>query len=790
MPADAGHLRLTAELAVGADFAGDARDFGGEGVELVHHGVDGVLQLENFAFHVDRDLARQIAAGNGRRDFGDVSHLAGKVAGHGVDGVGEILPRAGDAGHVGLTAQAAFATHFAGHAGDFGGERSQLLDHRVERFFQLQNFAANVDRDLLREIAVRDSRRDFGDVSHLAGQVAGHEVDVVGEIFPGSGDAGHLRLATKFAVGADFAGHAGDFAGESVELVHHRVDGVLQFENFAFHVDRDLAGQVAASNGRRDFGDVSHLAGEVSGHGVDGVGEIFPRSGNAGHLRLAAKLAFGADFAGHAGNFAGERVELVDHRVDGFFEQQNFAADVDRDFLRQVAAGDRSGYFSDVTHLASQVAGHGVDGVGEIFPGSADAGDLRLSAEFAVGADFAGDARDFRCERTELVHHGVDGVFQLEDFAFHVDRDLARQVAASDGCGDFGDVSNLASQVAGHEVDVVGEILPGAGHARDLRLAAEFAFGTDFAGHARYFAGEGVELVHHRVDGVLEFENFALHVDRDLARQVAAGDGRRDFGDVSDLAGEVSGHGVDGVGEILPRSGDAGHVGLSAESTFGTDFAGHAGDFAGEPVELVDHRVEGFFQLQDFAAHVDRDFARQIAAGDGCRDFGDVSNLASQVAGHEVDVVGEIFPCAANAGHLRLAAELAFGTDFAGHARDFASEGVQLVDHRVDGVFEFENFALHVDGDFAGQIAAGHSGRDFGDVSDLGRKVAGHGVDGVGEIFPGAGHAGHDGLSAELAVGADFAGHARYFRSEGTQLVHHRVDGFFELQEFRRAHRR
>ncbi len=31
----------------------------GKRVELIHHGVDGVLQLQNFAAHVHRDLARQ-----------------------------------------------------------------------------------------------------------------------------------------------------------------------------------------------------------------------------------------------------------------------------------------------------------------------------------------------------------------------------------------------------------------------------------------------------------------------------------------------------------------------------------------------------------------------------------------------------------------------------------------------------------------------------------------------------------------------------------------------------------
>jgi len=66
---DAGYLRLSAEFAVGADFARYTRHFSGEGVELVHHGVDGVLEFENFALHVDRDLARQIAAGYGGGHF-------------------------------------------------------------------------------------------------------------------------------------------------------------------------------------------------------------------------------------------------------------------------------------------------------------------------------------------------------------------------------------------------------------------------------------------------------------------------------------------------------------------------------------------------------------------------------------------------------------------------------------------------------------------------------------------------------------------------------------------------
>ena len=61
VPATPGTRGLTAELAVTADLARHARHFRRERIELVHHRVDRVLQLENLALGVDRDLARQVA---------------------------------------------------------------------------------------------------------------------------------------------------------------------------------------------------------------------------------------------------------------------------------------------------------------------------------------------------------------------------------------------------------------------------------------------------------------------------------------------------------------------------------------------------------------------------------------------------------------------------------------------------------------------------------------------------------------------------------------------------------
>ena len=172
MPATPGTYRLAAELAFGADLARDARHFRREGVELVDHRVDRVLQLENFALHVDGDLADEIAARDGRRHLGDVAHLRRQVAGHRVDVVGQVLPGAGDIGHHRLAAQPAFGADLARHPRHFRRERAQLIDHRVQRFLQQQDLAAHVDGDLLRQIAVGDRGRHLGDVAHLRRQVA------------------------------------------------------------------------------------------------------------------------------------------------------------------------------------------------------------------------------------------------------------------------------------------------------------------------------------------------------------------------------------------------------------------------------------------------------------------------------------------------------------------------------------------------------------------------------------------------------------------------------------------
>src|SRR5207245_1724611 len=180
----------------------------------------------------------------------------------------------------------------------------------------------------------------------------------------------------------------------------------------------------------------------------------------------------------------------------------------------------------------------------------------------------------------------------------------------------------------------------------------------------------------------------------DLLGEVAVGDGGRYFGDVADLARQVAGHRVDVVGEVLPRAGDALDLSLAAELPLGAHLAGDTGHLGGEAVELVDHRVDRVLELEDLALALDRDLPREVSVGDRRRHFGDVADLTGQVACHEVDVVGEVFPDAGDSGYLRLAATLALSAHLASAGRHFEAEGAELVDHRVHDPCRFQELTL------------------------------------------------------------------------------------------------
>ena len=206
-----------------------------------------------------------------------------------------------------------------------------------------------------------------------------------------------------------------------------------------------------------------------------------------------------------------------------------------------------------------------------------------------------------------MIDHRVDSIFQLQDFTFDIYGDLFREVAVCHGSRHLCDVTNLARQVTGHEVDVVGQILPGSGNALNLCLTAEFSFRTHFTRHACYFRGKGVELVNHRVDGIFQFQNLASNVYSNLLREVAVCHGSRYLCDVAYLAGQIARHEVDVVGQVLPRSGNACHLRLPAEFPFRSHFTSNTRYLRSKGAKLIDHRVDGVLEFQDFTLHIDGD---------------------------------------------------------------------------------------------------------------------------------------------------------------------------------------
>src|SRR5439155_263873 len=181
------------------------------------------------------------------------------------------------------------------------------------------------------------------------------------------------------------------------------------------------------------------------------------------------------------------------------------------------------------------------------------------------------DAGDFRSEGVQLIDHDVDGVLQLADLALDLDRDLLGEVTLLHGRGDLGDVAHLGGEVGGQLVDVVGEVAPGAGSAQDVGLAAQATFVPDLARDARDFGGEGIELVDHAVDGVLQVEDPSRRSSGLLLGEVTFLHGRGDVGDVANLGGEVARHRVDVVGQVAPGARRARNVGLAAQAALGAD---------------------------------------------------------------------------------------------------------------------------------------------------------------------------------------------------------------------------
>jgi len=503
------------------------------------HLVDRVLEPQHFASRFNGDAAGQIALNDRCRYLRDSTDLRREVGGELIDVVGEIPPRARRARNLRLSSKSSLDADLPRDRGDLVREGPQRLCHVVDGVCQRADLALGHEHQFLGQVAAGNRGDDLADAAHLVGEVGGHKVDVVRQIFPGARDTRHPRLTAKLTVRADLARDPGHLGREYPELFHHCVDGVLELDDLSARLDGNLLGQVSVCDRGRDQRDVAHLRGQVPSQRVHAVGEILPRAGRAWNARLATKLPLDPDFSSHRGDLVREGPERVRHVIDSVGERRDFPSSLQHQLLSQVAVRNRGYDLGDAADLAGEVGGHHVDVVRKVFPRTRDSWDLGLATKLAVGSDFASDARHLARENAELFDHCVDGVLQLEDLTPGIDGDLLRQIAGGDRRRHRGDITDLVCEVAGEEVDVVREVLPRPRHSRHFGLASELALDTDLARHGGDLLRERPKGVGHRVDGVGEGGDLAFRLQDELLREVAIGDRGHDLHEASDLVGQI-----------------------------------------------------------------------------------------------------------------------------------------------------------------------------------------------------------------------------------------------------------
>ena len=154
----------------------------------------------------------------------------------------------------------------------------------------------------------------------------------------------------------------------------------------------------------------------------------------------------------------------------------------------------------------------------------------------------------------QVPDHLVGGVLEHGDLTARLHLDLLGQIPLGHGGRHVGDRAHLRREVGRELVHVVGEVLPGSRRAGHARLSAQLPFHAHLARHRGHLIREGGERVDHRVDRVRQLRDLPLGLQGELPPEIAVRDPRHDPRDSPHLPGEVGGHGVHVVGEILPHA--------------------------------------------------------------------------------------------------------------------------------------------------------------------------------------------------------------------------------------------
>src|SRR6185369_3794347 len=77
--------------------------------------------------------------------------------------------------------------------------------------------------------------------------------------------------------------------------------------------------------------------------------------------------------------------------------------------------------------------------------------------------------------------------------------------------------------------------------------------------------------------------------------------------------------GIHRVRKIFPGTRNARNTGLTSKTPCATYFPGNARHFSSKSIQLLHHRVDGFFQKKNFAAHIHGDLFGEIPVCNGRR---------------------------------------------------------------------------------------------------------------------------------------------------------------------------
>ena len=194
-----------------------------------------------------------------------------RLPGHQVDVVGQVLPDAADLdGDRRGLAQLALGTDLAGDAGHLGGEPVELVDHGVDRVLQLQHLAADVGRDLLAQVTVRDSADDPLHLDRGSHQVVDEAVDRRDAPAPALRPAAHDQPLGELAFLADHLTDAGELQFECLVGDDDLVEAVGHLAGHSGPVQRHSRGEVATSDAGQDAQEHAGIESVVLGRGGGG----------------------------------------------------------------------------------------------------------------------------------------------------------------------------------------------------------------------------------------------------------------------------------------------------------------------------------------------------------------------------------------------------------------------------------------------------------------------------------------------------------------------------------------